>query len=96
MSPGDAETRVKCGFVRDLLAGGELHFLQDFEAKELAQRLPCGPDVEAEGANGIEGLPELDLQKDLSDGAEGLRRAADLDVPVILSNGEGYGSREAT
>ena len=67
-----------------MLAGGELHFLQDYEAKELAQRLPSKPLASDEILRGVEGLPELDLQKDLSDGAEGLRRAADLDVPVIL------------
>ena len=77
--------------MRDLLAGGELNYLQDFEAKELAQKLPSEPGEASTAPRGIQDLPELYLQRDLSDGAEGLRRAVDFDVPVVLSRGKDTG-----
>ena len=36
----------------------------------------------------MKGVPELNLQSDLDDGAEGLRHAVDLGVPVVLSKGK--------
>ena len=78
----------QCGFVRDLLAGGELSYLQDFEAKRLAQLLPGEDRDEPDSVADLQGVPALDLQSDLDDGAEGLRHATEQGVPVMLSKGK--------
>ena len=89
MKTNGLKSRATCGIVRDLLVGGELNYLHDFEAKELAQTLPSDPGGDGEPPGGIRYQPELDLQRDLDDGAEGLRRGVDFDVPVVLARGKG-------
>ena len=84
----DAKYGTSCGSVRDLLAGGELNYLQDFEAKRLALLLPGGDQDEPESIADLQGVPALNLQSDLEDGAEGLRHATEQGVPVMLSKGK--------
>ena len=83
-----AKCGTSCGFVRDLLAGGELNYLQDFEANRLALLLPGGEHDEPESIADLQGVPALNLQSDLDDGAEGLRHATEQGVPVVLSKGK--------
>ena len=84
----DAKRNASCDFVRDLLAGGELNYLQDFEAKQLAQLLPGEDHGGLESIADLQGVPALHLQSDIDDGAEGLRHATEQCVPVVLSKGK--------
>ena len=62
--------------------------MQDFEAKKLALLLPRGDHDEPDSIADLQGVPALNLQSDLDDGAEGLRHATEQGVPVVLSKGK--------